>query len=160
MVAMVELFAAMGCPGRFAGGWFAEKEDHLAVPVARYWADRRGNGTPRFERVAGDVWDLLRNRGAPLARVLREVEPGAMLLIVGGSPCQQLTLAGRHGGREGLCGGDSWNFYVFPLVLYAAKRARLDIDVHVTVENAGSMMGKFKRAIAGALGIPVQDAHP
>ena len=53
MVAMVELFAAMGCPGKFAGGWFAEKEDHLAVPVAKYWADRRGNGTPRFERVAG-----------------------------------------------------------------------------------------------------------
>ena len=160
MVAMVELFAAMGCPGKFAGGWFAEKEDHLAVPVAKYWADRRGNGTPRFERVAGDVWDLLRNRGAALARVLREVEPGAMLLIVGGSPCQQLTLAGRHGGREGLCGGDSWNFYVFPLILYAAKHARPDIDVHVSVENAGSMMDKFKKAIAGALGIPVLDAHP
>ena len=159
MVAMVELFAAMGCPGRFAGGWFAEKEDHLAVPVAKYWAAREGNGPPRFERVAGDVWDLLRNRGAVLARMLRDVEPGAMLLIVGGSPCQQLTLAGRHGGREGLCGDDSWNFYVFPLVLHAARRARPDINVHVSVENAGSMMDKFKAAIAKTLGIPVQGAH-
>ena len=86
MVAMVELFAAMGCPDKFAGGWFAEREDHLAVPVARYWADRGGKGRPRFERVAGDVWDLLRNRGSALARMLRDVEPGAMLVIIGGSP--------------------------------------------------------------------------
>ena len=98
MVAMVELFAALGCQDKFAGSWFAETEDHLAIPVARYWADRSRQGGPRFERVAGDAWDLLRNRGRVLARMLTEIEPGAMLVIVGGSPCQQLTLAGRHGG--------------------------------------------------------------
>ena len=123
MLAMVELFAALGCQDRFAGGWFAEEEDHLAVPVARYWADRGKQGGPRFERVAGDAWDPLRDRGSALAKMLKEVEPGAMLVVVGGSPCQQLTLAGRHGGREGLCGSDSWNFYVFPLVLHAVKCA-------------------------------------
>ena len=129
-----------------------------AIPVARYWADRGRQGGPRFERVAGDV-DLRRNRGCALAKMLAEVEPDAMLVIVGGSPCQQLTLAGRRGGREGLCGNDLWNFYVFPLVLHAVKCARPDISVHVTVENAGSMMDKFRAAIARTLGIPTEVAH-
>ena len=154
MLAMVELFAALGCQGRFAGGWFAESEDHLANPVARHWANRRGQGGPSYERVAGDVWDLLRHKGRALAAMLVEVEPNALLVIIGGSPCQQLTRAGRHGGKEGLCGDDSWNFYVFPLILHAANQARPDVEVHVTVENAGSMMEKFKLAIIGALGTP------
>ena len=158
MLAMVELFAALGCQDRFAGGWFAEAEDHLASPVAKHWAARIRQGGPNFDRVAGDVWDLLENRGRTLAGMLAEIEPGAMLIIVGGPPCQQLTLAGRHCGREGLCGDDSWNFYVFPLILHAARRARPDIDVHVTVGNAGSMMEEFRAAIARALGIPIRDA--
>ena len=159
MLSMVELFAALGCQDRFAGGWFAETEDHPASPIPKHWAARGKRGGPHFDRVAGDVWDLLRNRGRALAGMLAEIKPGAMLIIVGGSPCQQLTLAGRHGGREGLCGDDSWNFYVFPLVLHAARRARPDIDVHVTVENAGSMMEQFRTAIARALGILIRDAN-
>ena len=102
MLAMVELFAALGCQDRFAGGWFVETvtEDRLAIPVAKYWADRGRQGGPRFERVAGDVWDLLRNRGRALARMLAEVEPGAMLVIVGcpvanSSPSLGGTAAGR-----------------------------------------------------------------
>ena len=159
MLAMVELFAAMGCQDRFAGGWFAEAEDHLASPLAKHWAARSRQGGLYFDRVGGDLyWDLLRNRGRTLAGMLAEIEPGAMLIIIGESPCQQLILAGRHGGREGLCGDDSWNFYVFPLILHVARRARPDIDVHVTVENAGSMMAKFKVAIARAPGISIRDA--
>ena len=159
MIAMVKLFAALGCQDRFAGGWFAESEDHLASSVAKHWAARRRQGGPSFDRVAGDAWDLLKHKGGALAGMLAEIEPGAMLVIVGGSPCQQLTLAGRHGGREGLCGDDSWNFYVFPLILHAARRARPDIDVHVTVENAGSMMEEFRVAIVRALGISTKDAN-
>ena len=33
------------------------------------------------------------------------------------------------------------------------------MDMHVTVENAGSMMDKFRTAIARALGIPAEVAH-
>ena len=158
MLAMVKLFAALGYQNRFAGDWLAESEDHLASSVAKHWAARRKQGGPSFDRVAGDVWDLLGHKGRALAGMLAEIEPGAMLIIVGGSPCQQLTLAGRHS-REGLCVDDSWNFYVFPLILHAAKRARLDIDVHVTVENAGSMMEKFRVAIVRTLGISTRDAN-
>ena len=158
MLAMVELFAALGCQDRFAGGWFVESEDHLASPVAKHWVARRKQGGPSFDRVAGDIWDLLKHGGRALAGMLAEIEPGAMLITVGGSPCQQLTIAGRHGGREGLCGGDSWNFYGFPLILHAARCTRPDIDVHVTVEKAGSMMEKIKVAIVRALGISTRDA--
>ena len=106
MVAMVELFAALWCQDRFAGGWFAESEDHLAVPVARHWAERRRQGVPSFERVAGDVWDLLRHKGRLLAGMPAEIEPGALLVVIGGSPCQQLTLpVPAHPRRDA-----SWNF--------------------------------------------------
>ena len=55
MLAMVELFAALGCQDRFAGGWFAETEGHFAGPVAKHWAARGRRGGPHFDRVAGDV---------------------------------------------------------------------------------------------------------
>eukprot|EP00974_Lingulodinium_polyedra_P131340 11217311-Lingulodinium_polyedra.AAC.1 len=40
---------------------------------------------------ADDVWDILRKGAAPLRRVLQSVPPRGLLLIVGGSPCQELT---------------------------------------------------------------------
>ena len=42
--------------------------------------------------------------------------------------------------------------------MYAAARARPDIDVHAAVENAGSMLDKFRLAMARALGITTRRA--
>eukprot|EP00974_Lingulodinium_polyedra_P122395 11182634-Lingulodinium_polyedra.AAC.1 len=65
---------------------------------------RSGGGCPRA-RVAKNVWEFLRNGARQLRRALEATPRGAMLLIIGGLPCQQLSSAGPRRGRLGLAGG-------------------------------------------------------
>ena len=88
MLVVSELFTHMACVDSLARVWFVEREDHLAAPVAKHWADRGARGGPRFGRAAADVWDLLRNGGRKLAELLSDIAPGSLLIIIGGSPCQ------------------------------------------------------------------------
>ena len=74
------------------------------------------------------------------------------MLIVAGSPCVQLTIAGASRGRQGLCGQDSVHFFVVPVVRWAILRVRPDLCVHVVVENAASMLPLHRDAILEALG--------
>ena len=76
---------------------------------------RPGWGRPGHVRLCSDVWDLVREPTilrAFLTRVPRE----ALLLLVGGSPCQQLTRMGRYQGAQGLCGPTSVHFYIVPVL--------------------------------------------
>eukprot|EP00969_Alexandrium_andersonii_P284537 12578754-Alexandrium_andersonii.AAC.1 len=57
-------------------------------------------------------------------RVLSAVPAGGVLLVVGGSPCQQFSTMGRGRGSIGLAGTDSYQFFVFPAVAWLARRAR------------------------------------
>eukprot|EP00972_Heterocapsa_arctica_P027585 4055423-Heterocapsa_arctica.AAC.1 len=75
--------------------------------------------------------------------MLSHIEPGAMVLIIGGSPCQQLTTMGKERGATGLCGPDSKHFFALPLLRWAVETARPDLITHVLAENAGSMLPIF-----------------
>eukprot|EP00969_Alexandrium_andersonii_P146664 6485303-Alexandrium_andersonii.AAC.1 len=72
---------------------------HLAAAVPRWWAERKrlGPALP-VERLASDVRDLLRQDGELMLRVLAAVPAGGVLLIAGGSPCQQFSTMGRGRG--------------------------------------------------------------
>eukprot|EP00974_Lingulodinium_polyedra_P027115 2616213-Lingulodinium_polyedra.AAC.1 len=52
---------------------------------------------------------------------------GALVLLIGGSPCQQLTTAGRRQGRQGLAGRDSVLFYAIPAIARAITELRPDV---------------------------------
>ena len=56
---------------------------------------------------------------------------GCILLIIAGSPCQQLTVAGYLKGVLGLCGKDSYLFFSIPLVRWAVSIMRPDIVIHI-----------------------------
>eukprot|EP00969_Alexandrium_andersonii_P262911 11621981-Alexandrium_andersonii.AAC.1 len=62
-----------------------------------------------------------------------------MLLIVAGSPCQQLATAGAGAGRLGLRGPTSVLFWATPSIAHLAQQLRPDVNVQVVVENAGSV---------------------
>eukprot|EP00974_Lingulodinium_polyedra_P049515 4759972-Lingulodinium_polyedra.AAC.1 len=66
------------------------------------------------ERLTYDVWDMLRGGATELRGMLDRIPHGSLLLVIGGSPCQQLTTAGRYNGRQGLAGRDSRLFYALP----------------------------------------------
>eukprot|EP00974_Lingulodinium_polyedra_P025290 2444504-Lingulodinium_polyedra.AAC.1 len=61
---------------------------------------------------------------------------GALVPIIGGSPCQQFAQAGRYQGRRGLAGRDSILFYAIPVIARIVADARPDVLVHVLCENA------------------------
>ena len=75
------------------------------------------------------------------------------MLLVGGSPCQQLTTIGTGGGHIGLAGRDSVHFFVFPALARVIQLARPDLHVHVLVENAGSTLPRHRECMRRALGI-------
>ena len=153
-VALDDFLSRAGLGGKLEGSFFAEWDGQLAQAVERLWADRVANdGVVMHTKVAGDVWDLLRHDMAALRRVLRAARPGALLLIVGGSPCQQLTVAGPSRGRHGLAGPDSRHFFAFPAVAWAAQWLRPDLRVHVMVENAGTTRGEHLQVMCHSLGL-------
>ena len=157
-VALDQALRALGRPGGPATSWFAEHDDELAGRVEALWtrkAEREGVAPHR--RIARDVWELL-NSPAKLWEVCRAVEPEGMLLIIGGSPCQQITPMGASEGRLGVCGVDSNNFFVFPLVARAVTCLRPDLHVHVLVENSGSARTEHKHAMLESLGLDAKQA--
>ena len=87
------------------------------------------SGAPPRCRVAGDVWDLLREDALALRVVLGTVPAQGLLMIVSGSPCRQLTTACPTRGIVGLCGHGSYLFYAVPAVAWVSQRLRPDISV-------------------------------
>eukprot|EP00972_Heterocapsa_arctica_P008760 1285822-Heterocapsa_arctica.AAC.1 len=55
-------------------------------------------------------------------------------------------------GKIGLCGVESSNFFIFPLVCWIIQKIRPDVTVHPVVENAGSMLPHHLAAIKRCLG--------
>eukprot|EP00974_Lingulodinium_polyedra_P028383 2737472-Lingulodinium_polyedra.AAC.1 len=62
--------------------------------------------------------------------MLRDTPRGALFLIIGGSPCQQLTRAGRYKGQQGLTGRESILFYAIPAIAKATAELRPDLLAH------------------------------
>ena len=115
-------------------------------------------GCPPNVQLGGDVWDLLRNDGMALRPMLAQLPHGALLLVVAGSPCQQLTALGHREGRIGLCGRTSSLFYVVPTLCAVLQDLRPDLKVHAVVENAGTMQDCHKNGILAALNVPAAAA--
>eukprot|EP00969_Alexandrium_andersonii_P309039 13657829-Alexandrium_andersonii.AAC.1 len=89
-----------------------EQQDHLAEAVVRWWQQVSRLG-PKLQvrRLGSDVWGLVRH-DCRLPQTLLESAPiGAVLLAIGGPPCQQFSPTGRHGGGLGLTGKESFNVF-------------------------------------------------
>ena len=115
-LAVDEVLRMEGGSVRLVGSWYAEWHAPLRDAVERLWARRHAvTGCRRHEPVANDVWDLLRGDGQRLRGILDTIPESALLLIIGGSPCQQLTTIGTGGGHLGLAGRDSVFFFSFSL---------------------------------------------
>ena len=66
----------------------------------------------------------LRQDGGRFPRLCEQLPRGALALLIGGSPCQDLTSIGPGGGQVGLCGERS---VIFPVLAWALSRARPDL---------------------------------
>ena len=86
------------------------------------------------------------------------IAPNAKWIIVGGSPCQDLTFAGPFRGLLGLVGKNSRLFFVLLGVIRAMQDLATTNNVRFLVENAGSMGDVHYQAFCKLLGIRNQEA--
>ena len=84
------------------------------------------------------------------------IAPNARWIIVGGSPCQDLTFAGPFRGILGLVGRNSRLFFVLLGVIRAMQDLATTNNVRFLVENAGSMADLHYQAFCALLGIPTE----
>ena len=151
-VAVDELLQGFRHPGLAQSG-FAEFDATLATAVERSWVTQaRSTGTTPHVKLAGDVWDLFRGVDPPLARFGRGFPPESLVLVVAGTPPQQLHFAGRHQGRQGICGDDSYLFWTIPLVVWTLQDLRPDCHIHAVVESSATTHPLHRAAMATALG--------
>ena len=76
-----------------------------------------------------------------------------MLVVVAGPPCQQLTVAGPWGGRQGLAGPDSVLFFAVPAIVSVVTALRPDIQLLLLVEQAGTTLAQHRRTMGEVLRI-------
>jgi site-specific DNA-cytosine methylase len=135
-LALQDALEELGQPAELNFAGYRELDSVLASAVEEYWAAGvRAGGWLPYHRLAADVWDLLRHDGGRFQRLCELLPRDALALIVGGSPCQDVSPMGPGRGRAGLCGERSIDFFIFPVLARALSRARPDLVVHVVVEH-------------------------
>ena len=154
-VAMDRLLAAQGLEDRLGPSWFVEADGPLRAAVSRHWEQARIDhpSTAPYSPIAEDVWQLV-DPSHPAAHQLAGAIPqGTLLLIVAGSPCQGLTAGGPLRGRAGVASAASCAITAVFAVWHVLRSLRPDLEMHVVLENAGSMRPEFRQWILDALGI-------
>ena len=99
-----------------------------------------------------DVHSLIANNCQVLRSTI-EAYPGLKWIIVGGSPCQDLTFAGPYKGLLGLAGPCSRLFFVFLCIIFTVQQLCGPQAVRFLAENAASMLEMHYRAFCRLLNI-------
>ena len=93
---------------------FVELDDALARRVEGYWEARaRRTGCVPHRRIGADVWDLLRGPPPALEVFTQGLPQRCLVLVIAGSPCQQLTCAGWHADLQGCAARRRFSSSVF-----------------------------------------------
>ena len=124
-----------------------------------YRSDEKWGFTPEGSAVlyVKDVRYIIDGQCKVLQDLVR-MFPDRKWIIVGGSPCQDLTFAGPWRGLLGLIGPSSRLFFVLLCVISAMQRLVGPTAVRYLVENAASMLQIHLDAFCQLLRIPV-DYH-
>ena len=101
-----------------------------------------------------DVHSLVAN-GCRILQMTLKMFPDCKWIVVGGSPCQDLTLAGVMKGVLGLTGMSSRLFFILLCVIYTVQIAVGPAAVRFLVENAGSMQKMHLEAFCKLLSLPL-----
>ena len=119
-----------------------------------YRADEQWSFTPQGTAAlyVKDV-HLLIAKNCQVLRDTIEAYPGLKWIIVGGSPCQDLTFAGPYKGLLGLAGPCSRLFFVFLCIIFTVQQLCGPQAVRFLAENAASMLEMHYRAFCKLLNI-------
>ena len=105
-----------------------------------------------------DVHSLVAN-GCRILQMTLKMFPDCKWIVVGGSPCQDLTLAGTMKGVLGLTGMSSRLFFILLCVIYTVQVEVGPAAVRFLVENAGSMQKMHLEAFCKLLSLPLMHQY-
>ena len=97
-----------------------------------------------------DVWDLMRNYGQLMKRILQGADPNAFVLIASGSPCQDFTYLTANG-ILGFTGPRSVLWHIVVFIFHYAPIWFPGMTFRLMGENAGSMLIEHKYYMARAM---------
>ena len=119
-----------------------------------YRADEQWSFTPQGTAAlyVKDVHSLIANNCHVLRSTI-EAYPGLKWIIIGGSPCQDLTFAGPYKGLLGLAGPCSRLFFVFVCIIFTVQQLCGPQAVRFLAENAASMLEMHYSAFCRLLSI-------
>ena len=119
-----------------------------------YRADEQWGFTPQGTAALylRDVHSVIANNCEVLRRTI-ETYPDLRWIIVGGSPCQDLTFAGPLQGLLGLAGPSSRLFFILLCIIFTVQQLCGPQVVRFLVENAASMLGIHYHAFCKLLNI-------
>ena len=163
MLALCTLLRTFGMTSHLAAAWYCETDLALDQAIQRAWSSIHSTAfaCSPFRRASGDVWDLLLGGGNAnaLQDMLNSFPFGALLIIIAGSPCQDLTTYNALAGALGLCGPRSVLFFAIPTIAYCIQEARPDLIIHFLLENTATMLHTHRAAICNALRITDGEAQ-
>ena len=102
------------------------------------------------------MWDLVVNNGQAIRQALAIAQqrgtPIRRVILVGGSPCQNLTIMNAFNGFLGVAGPASKHVHIFPVLLSDLHLVGEALQVFLCIENAGSMQDFHRQYILEAIG--------
>ena len=158
-IALDRFLHLRGMRDRIGPSWFVEANRTLSGAVGRLWARARAEdpAIAPYTSLCDDVWDLLDPTCPAAATLAREIPARALLLIVAGSPCQGLTVGGPTRGRAGVASLASSPLVAVLATWHILHALRPDLEIHLLIENAGSMTEESRSWIVEAMNIsPLQ----
>jgi len=121
---------------RIKGNYYASETDEYAISIAQ-------RNHPKTVQL-GDIRQIKGLWGGKIAGGNRVITTGKIDLMIGGSPCQDLSIAGK---RKGLTGERSGLFWEYVRLLKEIKPR------YFILENVASMPQEAKDEISKALGV-------
>ena len=146
---------------RLAAARYCEIEPTLDQAISRAWAGTWSNhfNTVNFQRASRDIWELIsQGNDARLLQSMLDTFPiGALLIIIAGFPCQDLTNMGTSEGILGILGSRSVLFFAIPLITHLIQELRPDLIIHLLLENTNTMLEIHRNAICDSLNVSTRE---
>ena len=141
---------------------FAEKAPLLRTLVADIFSIDAHTDTWQESRLsypvayASDVYQLLSQQAKLLKELLAFGKPSTKIILIAGSPCQDVTIAGESKGLLGFTGTRSVYMHAVFFVLHALHALGALNRTFLVLENAGSILELHKSYLAKLLGLRPQ----
>ena len=147
--AFLNLIRSQGHAGTIKAVYTAEHNAEISLATLQWWNEHGAYlGAPPIEQVASNVWELVKYPGI-LAQRLKHTNENTLVLVGGGSPCQDLSNVNKQH-KHKLAGSQSVNYFAIPIITWVARQV-CSANVQSYFENVAGADKESKDIMCAAL---------